>query len=77
MRRLSDSVTPDMTSIIAANVNNGTLCSDNHTSCGKFVTRLAIVAPAPSDTSKAGRAQQISVPNEPSNATVSMMIVRR
>jgi hypothetical protein len=41
--------------------NNGTLCSDNHTICGNVVTKPAIAAPAPIDTSNAGKAQQINV----------------
>ena len=37
------------------------LCSDNQMSCGKVVTKPAMAAPAPSETSSAGSAQQSRV----------------
>ena len=76
-RRLRYVVVAEMTSIVAVMMNSGTLCSDNQTSCGTLVTRAAIAAPAPSETSNAGRAQHTRVPNEPSNVTLSMTMVRR
>lgn len=40
------------------------LFSESQTSWGKFETAAATVAPSPSDTSSAGRAQHTTVPNE-------------
>jgi hypothetical protein len=54
-------MTPAASSMAPAIANNGTLSSDSHTICGHVVTKPAIAAPAPIDTSSAGKAQQISV----------------
>jgi hypothetical protein len=53
---------PEISSMTAATMKTPVLCSENHTSCGTFETKLDMAAPAPIPTSKAGRVQHINVP---------------
>ena len=53
---------PASRSIKPAKANIAFLCCDTHTICGRLLTKPARVAPAPIETSSAGKAQQISVP---------------
>jgi hypothetical protein len=53
---------PASASMAAATANRASLCSDSQTSCGTAPTSAVSAAPAPSATSAAGSAQQISVP---------------
>ena len=53
---------PDNASITPATPNTSAFCSENQTSCGSTVTGDDSAAPAPSATSRAGRAQQRVLP---------------
>src|SRR5262245_32388349 len=75
-RRFAYVVMPDTKSIMPANMNNGILCCEIQTTCGNALTRLAMTAPAPTETSIAGRAQHSRVPNELRIVRTSRIIVR-
>ena len=62
--------TPENASMAPAKTNSRSLCSDIQTSCGTALTRLAMTAPAPIETSSAGSAQHKSVPSELNRVTV-------
>ncbi len=59
-------------------MNKGTLCSDSHTSCGTALTNPASTAPAPMETIRAGKAQQMRVLADPNSVRAgSMLLCRR
>ena len=62
-------IKPATINIMAAVKNTGSLCSENHTSCGTFAINDDNAAPAPTATSSAGIAQQINVPPLVNNAS--------
>ena len=60
-------INADMAIIMAAKLKTHSLCFPSHVICGTASMRPAITAPAPMLTSRAGKAQQISVPVDVNN----------